>query len=224
MSDLSRRIKSLRKSAGLTQEEFGNKFGIVKSTVSLYESGKSSPNDELKKKICDYFNVSLDYLLGREENFTSQSEYDVNVQGANPATNEQREKSDFFFFFLDPDLGEVFKLRFKKSLEDRGMNIRDFSDMTEIDLKKCEDYFEGLVEPSLEDLIQMSHALEVSTDYLLGLSPKLSYYENKVLGPFVKLNRDNKDIVIGKAKDLLREQELGESVAAEDPMRKAVGK
>ena len=68
MPDLANRIKSLRLSAGLTQEEFGKKFGIVKSTVSLYESGKSSPNDEIKKKICDYFDVTLDYLVGFSDN------------------------------------------------------------------------------------------------------------------------------------------------------------
>lgn len=44
MANLSDRIKSLRLSADMTQEEFGKKFGIVKSTVSLYESGKSTPN------------------------------------------------------------------------------------------------------------------------------------------------------------------------------------
>lgn len=64
MASLSDRIKELRLSAGMTQEEFGKKFGIVKSTVSLYESGKSTPNDEVKKQICSYFNISLDYLLG----------------------------------------------------------------------------------------------------------------------------------------------------------------
>lgn len=50
MANLSDRIKSLRLSANMTQEEFGKKFGIVKSTVSLYESGKSTPNDETKNK------------------------------------------------------------------------------------------------------------------------------------------------------------------------------
>lgn len=64
MATLSERIKKLRQSANMTQEEFGKEFGIVKSTVSLYENGKSTPNDEIKKKICEYFNVSLDYLLG----------------------------------------------------------------------------------------------------------------------------------------------------------------
>ena len=51
----------------MTQEEFGKKFGIVKSTVSLYESGKSTPNDQIKKQICNYFHVSLDYLLGNTD-------------------------------------------------------------------------------------------------------------------------------------------------------------
>ena len=41
MSTLANRIKELRTERGLTQEEFGKIFGIVKSTVSLYESGKS---------------------------------------------------------------------------------------------------------------------------------------------------------------------------------------
>jgi len=64
MSTLAERIKQLRTENELTQEEFGKIFGIVKSTVSLYESGKSTPDDTLKRKIAEYFNVSLDYLMG----------------------------------------------------------------------------------------------------------------------------------------------------------------
>lgn len=217
-------LKELRSNCGLTQLQLAGILDISKSNISKYEAGSVEPNMDTLIRIANYFNVSIDYLMGREDDLVPQSKNNVDVKSSNSTLDEPREKSNFFFFFFDNQLREVFKLRFKKSLEDKGMNIQDFSDMTEIDLKKCESYLDGLVEPSLEDLIQMSHALEVSTDYLLGLSPKLSYYENKVLGPFVKLNRDNKDIVIGKAKDLLREQELGESVAAEEPMRKAVGK
>lgn len=64
MATLSSRIRSLRMERGLTQEEFGKVFGIVKSTVSLYESGKSVPNDQIKTEMCRYFDVSMDYLLG----------------------------------------------------------------------------------------------------------------------------------------------------------------
>lgn len=66
MASLADRIKQLRLSANMTQEEFGQKFGIVKSTVSLYENGKSTPNDQIKKNICEYFKISIDYLLGAE--------------------------------------------------------------------------------------------------------------------------------------------------------------
>ena len=54
------RIKKIRKNAQKSQEEFGKVFGIVKSTVSLYESGKSCPNDQIKLKICEYFDIPLD--------------------------------------------------------------------------------------------------------------------------------------------------------------------
>jgi len=67
VSTLAKRIKELRTEKNLTQEEFGKVFGIVKSTVSLYESGKSTPDDEIKKKIAEYFNVSLDYLMGASD-------------------------------------------------------------------------------------------------------------------------------------------------------------
>lgn len=85
MANLPDRIKSLRLSANMTQTEFGEKFGIVKSTVSLYESGKSTPNDEIKKQICDYFDISLDYLLGREdiEEHDSRNNDDRHLESGN---------------------------------------------------------------------------------------------------------------------------------------------
>lgn len=61
---LGERIKKIRKEAGMTQSEFGNKLGLVKSTVSLYENNHSTPNDDIKLKICEYFDISMDYLLG----------------------------------------------------------------------------------------------------------------------------------------------------------------
>jgi len=64
MSTLGERIKQLRIENEMTQEEFGKLFGVTKYAVSLYESNKSTPNDEIKKKIAEHFNVSLDWLMG----------------------------------------------------------------------------------------------------------------------------------------------------------------
>lgn len=46
-------------------KELGGLFGVSEATISLYESGRRSPKDELKLKFADYFGVSMDYLYGR---------------------------------------------------------------------------------------------------------------------------------------------------------------
>lgn len=75
MSTLADRLKELRKSKKLTQTELGKILGVGKTTISMYETNNSTPNDEIKMKISEYFNVSLDYLLGKTDfkNYTDDS-------------------------------------------------------------------------------------------------------------------------------------------------------
>lgn len=61
---LSKRIKELRTDSNLTQSELGNILGVGKTTISMYENGHSTPDDDIKKNLASYFNVSLDYLMG----------------------------------------------------------------------------------------------------------------------------------------------------------------
>lgn len=67
MATLAERIKTLRKNAGLTQQEFGSYFGVAKNTICQYESGRSAPSDETKIAIANHFNVSMDYLMGKTD-------------------------------------------------------------------------------------------------------------------------------------------------------------
>lgn len=60
---LGDRLKELRKSKNLTQEEFGKLFGVAKNTVSYWEANTSKPDINLIKEIAKYFNVTTDYLL-----------------------------------------------------------------------------------------------------------------------------------------------------------------
>lgn len=211
MANLSDRIKELRLSADMTQEEFGKKFGIVKSTVSLYESGKSTPNDEIKKQICDYFNISVDYLLGVSDDKHRNSPSDDNG-------------FFFFFFFDDKDLQEVFVSALKTALGTQNMTVSELCEKTEIDVDTCNQYLTGEHAPTLEHLVELSKALDVSIDYLLGQVPKISQAEKKLLNAFENLSEDNQDIIIGKTKELLREQRFDNPPVAADGNRKAVGK
>ena len=67
MATIAERIKGLRKKAGLTQQELGDRFGVAKSTICQYENGNSTPNDDIKIAMANYFNVSMDYLMGKTD-------------------------------------------------------------------------------------------------------------------------------------------------------------
>ena len=67
MTKFCNRLKTLRKENNLTQSELGSKFHLNKSSISKYENGTQMPESDMLEKIADYFNVSIDYLLGRSE-------------------------------------------------------------------------------------------------------------------------------------------------------------
>lgn len=60
------RLRELRKHCGITMKELGNEIGVAESTVSQYETGKRQPDYETLLKLSEYFGVSVDYLLGKE--------------------------------------------------------------------------------------------------------------------------------------------------------------
>jgi transcriptional regulator with XRE-family HTH domain len=59
-------LKQLRIRRNLTQKEFAKLMNIAPSTITMYEIGQREPNFELLDKIATYFDVSTDYLLGRD--------------------------------------------------------------------------------------------------------------------------------------------------------------
>lgn len=65
MRNLGRTLKYLRNRRGLTQEEAGRVFDVVKQTVSNWESDTARPDLATFEKIADFYGVSFDYLLGR---------------------------------------------------------------------------------------------------------------------------------------------------------------
>jgi Helix-turn-helix. len=88
-------LHRLRKEKHLTQRELADKLSISRSALSLYESNKREPDFATLKKIADFFNVSLDYLLDREVGNTSANDYKI---------------PDYISEVLkDPDITQAFK-------------------------------------------------------------------------------------------------------------------
>lgn len=70
------KLKELRQKFGLTQNKLAEKLGLSRSTIAMYETNGSEPDLETINSIASFFNVSVDYLMGREQ------KVDNNVRGA----------------------------------------------------------------------------------------------------------------------------------------------
>ena len=70
MGEFRNIFKELRKAAGLSQAEMAKKLGISRSTAGMYETGQREPDFETLEVIADFFNVDVDYLIGRTNKTT----------------------------------------------------------------------------------------------------------------------------------------------------------
>lgn len=60
-------LRKLRKEKQLYQKDVAAYLGIDRTTYVKYETGASQPDHETLARLADYFGVTVDYLLGREE-------------------------------------------------------------------------------------------------------------------------------------------------------------
>ncbi len=67
MANFSQRITLLRKEKKRKQQELADQFGVKLRTYQGYEYGESYPEVAKLIAIADFFDVSLDYLVGRSE-------------------------------------------------------------------------------------------------------------------------------------------------------------
>ena len=81
------RVKYLRQSRELNKVQFAQKMGVTKQSVSNWENDNIMPSVEMLEKIADFFNVTADYLLGREDCHYSGVQC-LDVTGLTPAQIE----------------------------------------------------------------------------------------------------------------------------------------
>lgn len=65
MDILINRIRELRKEKGLTQEELAKILNVSARSVGFYETGQRDPGTETLQRLAEFFDCSIDYLLGK---------------------------------------------------------------------------------------------------------------------------------------------------------------
>lgn len=76
---LSERLKLLRTEKNLLQRDVAKFLKITASAYGFYEQGKRIPDSDMLNRIADFFNVSVDYLLGRTDFTTSINQSKSNL-------------------------------------------------------------------------------------------------------------------------------------------------
>lgn len=67
MIGFGERLKELRIEHGLTQKELAEQIGQAQSAITYWEKNEQEPVISSLKKLCDFFDVSADYLIGRKD-------------------------------------------------------------------------------------------------------------------------------------------------------------
>ena len=82
MTLIGQRIKSLRKSHKLTQEELGKMLNVTKVSVCCYEKGTRTPSLDTLMDLSNIFHVSLDYFVGNDIFVISEENEEYGVKMA----------------------------------------------------------------------------------------------------------------------------------------------
>ncbi len=79
---IGQRIMEMRQKLGITQAELARRIDVKPAEISQYESGKRTPRWDKFNRILDEFNVSADYLLGREISVVSEEDEEYKARVA----------------------------------------------------------------------------------------------------------------------------------------------
>lgn len=95
VKDLDIKLRICRDSKRLQQKDVSQKTGIGKASISNYETGDAIPSVENLIILADFYNVSLDYLCGRETDFAVRTDglNQSQIEGLLRIANEFRDSN-----------------------------------------------------------------------------------------------------------------------------------
>lgn len=140
LSKFAERLKEFVEDSGLSASDLGEKLGLGNSAISHYLSGRYLPSLQAAIKMADYFNCSLDYLLG-----LSDCNSDKNFKSC-------------------PPFGE----RFKAICKEKGVSRYKLRELANISETTIRYWVNGTTLPSITSLALIASKLKCSVDYLIG--------------------------------------------------------
>jgi len=157
MDNFETRLKILRTETKKTQQELAESLSISKQTISNYESGTREPKIEVLMKISSYFNVTVDYLIGKSiyKNHIQKSLSGILADILEVPSESISDGMDLFNNYF-----ELIKLSIHPYLS-TGANLEELTE----NLKDC---MESLLDCSIHSLRQTNYAHAINRIMLKG--------------------------------------------------------
>lgn len=174
MATFAGRLKELRLNLGLLQKELSEKLNLNRSTLGSWESGNRVPELGTVQKLADYFDVSVDYLLGRENtNMLKEDSVKYVVGDFRKRDIDQKHKT----------FGE----RFKALREEMGLTLDQLAIELHSDTETLEHYEKNNL-PEDDDIATLSKFFSVSPAFLMG------YTEFEDEPPIITTNNPDEEV------------------------------
>jgi len=78
--EFSKKLKTIRKGLGLTQEAFAEKLGVTRASIGSYEEARATPNYQVLVQIADLAGISIDEIL-RDDGENHETRSDIRMVG-----------------------------------------------------------------------------------------------------------------------------------------------
>ena len=167
------RLKELRKIKKMTQQELANIIGVTKLTILRWEKGDRQIKSDKAQQLAEYFNVSVGYLLGYEDNnsFVSSVVNEVDLLDPDDNTNN-----------LNSDLKN--KINLVKNIISEEQSDRE-EDYRKTIVKDSYNLLKGL---DLDDVLTVAGIIErlYFSQYSIDENEKLEKYRDKLSKSFKK--------------------------------------
>jgi transcriptional regulator with XRE-family HTH domain len=113
MSNFNDRLKALRQEKGLSQLLLSEQLNMPRATVASWEIGRRTPDIEMIGKLADFFNVTIDFLLGKTD-------------ARNPILTEKITQTICKLTEDDPELADfIEKLTYRNELKLLSKQVKD---------------------------------------------------------------------------------------------------
>ena len=177
--DIGKMISKLRSDKGLNQRDLAKLLGVSNGAIGMWETGKRQPDLDTIKKLSAFFGVTTDYLIGNSQCAIDYANYQMDT----------------------PEFALDFKMRIRELLAEQKISEEEFAERAGFNYEEKDSYLYGNRIPSIEDLIKIAGALNVSTDYLLNVTnrKRISAEEEMLLQSFNRCDKECKKYLISKA-------------------------